>query len=154
MEKLKLKINYWPILRTPNVSQNSLDGKNNDQLLVQLNGNTVSNFRLEQVNIPSNIYGHEEVVDIDWHLEKPNTLVLTNIQKWEPTGENIKLVAELKFTPIKQVMEPHTYTEYELDFKYDLTELPSVQLDKFNDNFDIAEEWFHFKLFGKALLHN
>lgn len=154
MEKLKLKINYWPILRTPNVSQNSLDGKNNDQLLVQLNDNTVSNFRLEQVNIPSNIYGHEEVVDIDWHLEKPNTLVLTNIQKWEPTGENIKLVAELKFTPIKQVMEPHTYTEYELDFKYDLTELPSVQLDKFNDNFDIAEEWFHFKLFGKALLHN
>ena len=65
MEKLKLKINYWPILRTPNVSQNSLDGKNNDQLLVQLNGNIVSNFRLEQVNIPSNIYGHEEVVDIE-----------------------------------------------------------------------------------------
>ena len=152
--QMKLKINYWPILRTPNVSQNSLDGNNNDRLIVELNNKKICNFRLEKVNVPSNIYGHEEVIDIDWQLEKTNTFVLKNKQKWEPTGESINLVAELKFTPIKQVWEPHTYTEYELDFKYDLTELLNTELDKFNNNFDIAEEWFHFKLFGKALLYN
>jgi hypothetical protein len=153
--QMKLKINYWPILRTPNVSQNSLDGNNNDQLIVELNNEKICNFRLEKVNVPSNIYGHEEVIDIDWQLEKTNTLVLKNKQKWEPTGESINLVAELKFTPIKQVWEPYTYTEYELDFKYDLTEL-------LNENFtwrapvdstSVIPLIFEFEEFGNVKTH-
>lgn len=153
-QQMKLKINYWPILRTPNVSQNSLDGKNNDQVIVELNDKQICTFRLEKVNIPSNIYGHEEIIDIDFDLKSSNKFQISNIQKWEPTGESIELKCDIVFTPIKFVTEPHTYTEWEFDFKYDLTDLPSHELEKFNENFEINEEWFHFKLFGKALLYN
>ena len=151
---MKLKINYWPILRTPNVSQNSLDGNNNDQIIVKLNGEQICNFRLEKVNIPTNIYGHEEIIDIDFDLKSINKFQISNIQKWEPTGESIELKCDIMLQPIKFVYKPHTYTEWEFDAMYDLRNLPDLELEKFNKNFEINEEWFHLKLFGKALLYN
>jgi len=151
---MKLKINYWPILRTPNVSQNSLDGNNNDQIIVKLNGEQICNFRLEKVNIPTNIYGHEEIIDIDFDLKSINKFQISNIQKWEPTGESIELKCDIMLQPIKFVYKPHTYTEWEFDAMYDLRNLPDLELEKFNENFEINEEWFHLKLFGKALLYN
>jgi len=152
--QMKLKINYWPILRTPNVSQNSLDGNNNDQIIVKLNGEQICNFRLEKVNIPTNIYGHEEIIDIDFDLKSINQFQISNIQKWEPTGESIELKCDIMLQPIKFVYKPHTYTEWEFDAMYDLRNLPDLELEKFNENFEINEEWFHLKLFGKALLYN
>lgn len=152
--QMKLKINYWPILRTPNVSQNSLDGNNNDQIIVKLNGEQICNFRLEKVNIPTNIYGHEEIIDIDFDLKSINKFQISNIQKWEPTGESIELKCDIMLQPIKFVYKPHTYTEWEFDAMYDLRNLPDLELEKFNENFEINEEWFHLKLFGKALLYN
>jgi hypothetical protein len=122
--------------------------------LVELNNEKICNFRLEKVNVPSNIYGHEELIDINWNIDGINRFHLKNIQLWEPTGESIELKCDITLTPINFVTQPHTYTEWEFDFKYDLTDLPSQQLEKFNNNFEINEEWFHFKLFGKALLYN
>ena len=150
---MKLKINYWPILRAPSISQNCLDGNNNDRCITELNGKQVSNFRLEKVNLPTNIYGYEEIVDVDFNPTSMNKFHIKNIQKWEPTGEYIELKCDIILTPIRFVTEPHSYTEWELDFTYDLP-FSGRELGKFNDNFDINQEWFHFKLFGKALLYN
>ena len=143
--KKKLQFDYFPVMRSSYVANELVAaGKLQDQLILQWNNSVLfDTIELSKETAEKkSISRSAEIV-----LQKNNnTLVLQNKQSWHD-DKQIELTAQIELI-YKDV------DWWTCKFTYNLSLCDAQSLQSFNDKFGISQEYFHFKLNGKTLIHN